>query len=114
MAVQEVMLKAVSGELHWFRAAEILGWSSRTLRRWRERYEAHGYGGCSTSGGSGRRHGSPPAILRVLDVFTTGVPFAKAVRSLSNNRSTDSRIHQQTVPVVVSKLRHGVTRASCG
>ena len=45
MTVQEVMLKAISGELHWFRAAEILGWSPRTLRRWRERYAAHGYGG---------------------------------------------------------------------
>jgi transposase len=45
MTVQEVMLKALSGERHWFRAAEILGWSPRTLRRWRERYEAHGYSG---------------------------------------------------------------------
>jgi len=45
MTVQEVMLKAISGEVHWYRAAEILGWSPRTLRRWRERYEVHGYGG---------------------------------------------------------------------
>ena len=45
MTVQEVMLKALSGELHWFRAAEILGWSPRTLRRWRERYETYGYVG---------------------------------------------------------------------
>ena len=45
MTVQEVMLKALSGELHWFRAAEILGWSPRTLRRWRERYERHGHSG---------------------------------------------------------------------
>jgi transposase len=45
MTVQEVMLKALSGELHWFRAADILGWSPRTLRRWRERYEADGYAG---------------------------------------------------------------------
>jgi len=45
MTVQEVMLKAISGEVHWYRAAEILGWSPRTLRRWRERYETHGYGG---------------------------------------------------------------------
>ena len=45
MTVQEVMLKALSGELHWFRAAEILGWSPRSLRRWRERYEADGYAG---------------------------------------------------------------------
>jgi transposase len=45
MTVQEVMLKALSGELHWFRAAEILGWSPRTLRRWRERFETHGHTG---------------------------------------------------------------------
>ena len=45
MPVQEVMLKAVSGEIHWFRAADILGWSPRTLRRWRVRYEEHGYAG---------------------------------------------------------------------
>jgi transposase len=45
MTVQEVMLKAFSGELHWFRAAEILGWSPRTLRRWRDRFETHGHSG---------------------------------------------------------------------
>lgn len=45
MTRQEVMLNALSGELHWFRAAEILGWSPRTLRRWRERYEVSGYSG---------------------------------------------------------------------
>jgi transposase len=45
MTIQEVMLKALSGEMHWFRAAEILGWSPRTLRRWRERYATHGYRG---------------------------------------------------------------------
>src|SRR5688572_13876454 len=45
MTVQEVMLKALSGELHWFRAAEILGWSPRTLRRWRDRFETHGHRG---------------------------------------------------------------------
>jgi transposase len=38
-------VEALSGELHWFRAADILGWSPRTLRRWRERYEKHGYVG---------------------------------------------------------------------
>ena len=31
MTVQEVMLKALSGEMHWFRAADILGLSPRTL-----------------------------------------------------------------------------------
>ena len=45
MTVREMMLKAVSGELHWFQAADILGWSPRTLRCWRTRYEAHGDAG---------------------------------------------------------------------
>ena len=45
MTVQEVVLKALSGEIHWFRAADILGMSARTLRRWRERYERYGYVG---------------------------------------------------------------------
>ena len=44
MKVQEVIMKALTGELHWYRAADILGFSPRTLRRWRERYEQFGYG----------------------------------------------------------------------
>src|SRR5580765_1160772 len=59
MTVQEVMLKALSGELHWYRAADILGWSPRTLRRWRERYEAQGYVGLMDK----RRHS--PSVRRV-------------------------------------------------
>jgi hypothetical protein len=45
MTVQEVILKALSGEIHWCRAADILGFSARSLRRWRERYEKDGYVG---------------------------------------------------------------------
>jgi transposase len=45
MKVQEVIMKALTGELHWYRAADILGLSARTLRRWRERYEEFGYDG---------------------------------------------------------------------
>ena len=72
MTVQEVMLKALSGELHWFRAADILGLSPRTLRRWRERYEKHGYVGLvdkrlhapvdSARGGAARSSGSCGSI----------------------------------------------------
>jgi hypothetical protein len=45
MKVQEVMLKALAGEIHWFRAAEILGLSPRALRRWRVGFERYGYTG---------------------------------------------------------------------
>ena len=45
MKVQEVILRAMSGEFAWVQAAEILGRSARSMRRWRARYEEHGYNG---------------------------------------------------------------------
>lgn len=45
MKVQEVILKAMSGQIKWFQAAEILGLSERSMRRWRWRLEKHGYDG---------------------------------------------------------------------
>jgi transposase len=45
MKVQEVMLRAMAGKLKWWDAAEILGMSDRSLRRWRKRYEKYGYDG---------------------------------------------------------------------
>src|SRR5215472_10774039 len=45
MKVQEVILKAMAGSLKWWEAAEIIGVSDRTLRRWRERYQEFGYDG---------------------------------------------------------------------
>ena len=45
MKVQEVILKAMAGKLKWWEAAEIIGVTDRTMRRWRERYKEHGYSG---------------------------------------------------------------------
>jgi transposase len=45
MKVQEVILKAMAGNLKWWEAAEIIGVSDRTMRRWRERYQENGYDG---------------------------------------------------------------------
>ena len=45
MKLQEVILKAMSGEIKWLQAAEIIGISPRGLRRWRRRYEEYGYDG---------------------------------------------------------------------
>jgi hypothetical protein len=43
--VQEVILRAMAKRITWWEAAEILGISDRSLRRWREFYEEHGYDG---------------------------------------------------------------------
>ncbi len=38
MKVQEVILRAISKQIHWFEAAKILGLSARQLRRLYYRY----------------------------------------------------------------------------
>jgi transposase len=54
MKVQEVILRAMAKKITWWQAAEIIGISDRQMRRWRERYEEHGYDGLFD-----RRRGKP-------------------------------------------------------
>src|ERR1700730_7304706 len=56
MKVQDVLLKAMAKKITWWAAAEIIGVSDRTMRRWRERMEEHGYAGLAD-----RRTGNPSA-----------------------------------------------------
>jgi len=45
MKIQDVILRALSGEIHWFQAGEIVGLSVRSLRRYRAGLEKWGYEG---------------------------------------------------------------------
>ena len=45
MKVQEVILRAISGQILWMEAAEVLGVTDRQMRRWKRRYEEYGYDG---------------------------------------------------------------------
>src|SRR5499425_2852520 len=45
MKVQEVIVQAIAGKLTWIQAAEILGCSARTIRRYRLRLQHEGYDG---------------------------------------------------------------------
>jgi transposase len=54
MKLQDVLLKAMAKKISWWAAAEIIGVSDRTMRRWRERLEEHGYSGLAD-----RRKGKP-------------------------------------------------------
>lgn len=44
MKVQEVILQAMNGRMKWIEAAEVLGISPRTVRRWRWKMQRHGLG----------------------------------------------------------------------
>ena len=56
MKLQDVLLKAMAKKISWADAAEIIGVSCRTMRRWRERMEEDGYSGLAD-----RRKGKPSA-----------------------------------------------------
>src|SRR6267154_1245554 len=63
MKVQEVILRAMAKRITWWQAAEIIGISDRSMRRWRERYEEFGYDGLFD-----RRQGKPsPKRVEVVE-----------------------------------------------
>ena len=64
MKVQEVILRALAQKITWWQAAEIIGLSDRSMRRWRGRYEQYGYDGLLD-----RRRGRPsPKRVPVAEV----------------------------------------------
>ena len=54
MKLQDVLLKAMAKKITWWAAAEIIGVSDRTMRRWHQRMEEEGYDGLRD-----RRKGKP-------------------------------------------------------
>ena len=54
MKLQDVLLKAMAKRITWWEAAEIIGISDRSMRRWRERLQEGGYSGLAD-----RRKGKP-------------------------------------------------------
>jgi transposase len=64
MKVQDVLLKAMAKKITWWAAAEIIGVTDRTMRRWRERLDQGGYAGLAD-----RRKGKPsPRAIPVATV----------------------------------------------
>ena len=53
MRFQEVILDATCGKISWWQAAEVLGISPRTLRRWRKGYRKYGLKGAAIGGSVG-------------------------------------------------------------
>jgi len=71
MKLHDVLLKAMARKITWWSAAEIIGVTDRTMRRWRERLEEHGYAGLAD-----RRKGKPSdkrvpleVVERVLKLY---------------------------------------------
>src|SRR5205823_5154082 len=43
MKIKEVITRAMSGQINWLQAAEIIGITDRSMRRWRKRLSTGGY-----------------------------------------------------------------------
>lgn len=95
MKVQEVMLRALSGQLRWFQAAEILGITPRHLLRIREKYEQFGYGGlvdrrCQRPG---RKRVALATVQRVLELYRDQY-FDFNVRHFHEVLQAEHAVHQ--------------------
>lgn len=94
MKLQDVILRAMSGELSWLQAADILGMHPRSLRRWRARQQRVGYDGLLD-----RRRQRPSPRL---------APFAEVERILRLYRERYRGVNVRHFHQLVGR-DHGVT-----
>ena len=71
MKTQDVLLKAMAKKITWWEAAEIIGVTERTMRRWRERMEVDGYDGLADrrKGKASTRRVALATMEKVLQLF---------------------------------------------
>ncbi len=71
MKKQEVILKAIAGEIKWIQAADILGVSARTIRRMKGSYQRFGINGLvdMRTGRPSNRRISYEIVEQVLNLF---------------------------------------------
>jgi transposase len=72
MKVHEVLMRAVSREISWIQASDILGCAPRTLRRWKWRYEQMGVNGLvdgRTRGHRSVRYVKPEELEPLLRLY---------------------------------------------
>src|SRR5687767_6116939 len=67
MTKREVITKAIEGRITWLNAADILGITPRHMRRIKQTFEEHGWGGLrDRRAGTPRRKRIPPATIEKL------------------------------------------------
>jgi transposase len=94
MTIREVVLRAMSGEISWIQAAEIIGCTPRSMRRWRGRFARDGYFGLLD-----RRRGRPSPRR---------APFADVQRFLRLYREQYAGFNARHF-YQIARREHGVT-----
>ena len=90
MKLQDVLLKAMAKKITWGEAAEIIGVSDRTMRRWRERLESDGYSGLVD-----RRRGKPSDRRVPLEVVEEVLRLYQAVYFDLNMRHFHEKLQEE-------------------
>jgi transposase len=90
MKVQDVLLKAMAKKITWWAAAEIIGVSDRTMRRWRERLERDGYSGLAD-----RRKGKPSGQRIPLAIVEEVLGLYKATYYDLNIRHFHEKLREE-------------------
>jgi len=86
MKVQEVILQAMAKKVSWWQAAEILGISERTMRRWKFGFQTHGFRALFDTRKGKQSWKKVPAaeVKRVLSLYR--VPFKYTNHLSSTNQ----------------------------
>ena len=112
MKIQEVILRAMAKKITWWQAAEIIGISDRSMRRWRERLEEFGYDGLFD-----RRRGQPSpkrvplaTVEQVLGLYRDRY-FDLNVQHFHEKLGAEHGIHLSYTWVKASSARGGASGA---
>src|SRR5713101_3527245 len=103
MKVQDVLLKAMARKITWWAAAEILGVTDRTMRRWREKLEKDGYAGLAD-----RRKGKPSAQLIPSATIEKVLGLYKETYYDLNIRHFHEKLRDD--PAILCSMRQGLVR----
>ena len=92
MKVQEVICRVLAGTLTWLQGADILGIHTRSLRRWRARYERDGVLGLHDGrrGQPSRRRAPVAEVQRILRCIAIGTGRATGIPASTCGTSTIS------------------------
>ena len=72
MKIKEVITRAMSGQINWMQAAEIIGISDRSMRRWRKRLEyrrLRGLVGSANAASESRSESTMADVEKVLRLY---------------------------------------------
>ena len=118
MKLQDVLLKAMAGEMSWIEAADVLGLSARTMRRWRYKFRCHGLDGLQDRRRRSPSHRAVPEVelsrWRTLYRRRYRGYNARHFYSLLRRRHGCRRSYSLVLPALQGAGLVGDDRAACG